>query len=211
MSVSKLTIQRITRQKEIYGNINVFVEGNSKLGNVLIFNLPPLKTCSGATEFCIGKCYAMKGQHGLPSVIKSNETRYQMSLKKDFVEKACQELAKSRNDKYTHVRIHSSGDFYSTEYINKWIKIVKKNPDKLFVAYTHLQKHTRTIRRLSKLDNMSLFESLDPSRLVGKFGVKTTIIASELPKGHFNCPGDDCGACGYVCWNTKKNVRFTQH
>jgi len=213
MAVSKLTIRRIIKQKEIYKSIPVFVAGNKKLGGVLIFNLPPLKTCSGATAFCIKYCYAMKGQHTFPNVLKSNETRYQMSLKTDFIEKACTELVKKKNDKYEHVRIHASGDFYSTEYINKWIEIAKKNPKKIFLAYTRQQKYTPALKKLSKLKNVSLFESLDPSRPVGILGFKTAIISDTLANDTFSCPGNNCGKCGYVCWNTgnKQNIRFKLH
>jgi len=211
MGVSKLTIKRIIRQKETYGNIPVFVNSNGKLEQVLIFNLPAFKTCKGATVWCIKNCYAMKGQHGLPSVIKSNETRYQMSLKEDFVEKACAELVKKRNNKYTYVRIHASGDFYSTEYINKWIEIAERNPEKIFLAYTKQLKDAPALLNLSKLANVSLFESLDESRPVATIGLKQAIVSKDMPKGHFNCPGNNCNDCGYVCWTTNINVRFTAH
>ena len=36
----------------------------------------------------------------------------------------------------THVRIHDSGDFYSVDYLNKWVQIAKDNKDVIFYAYT---------------------------------------------------------------------------
>jgi hypothetical protein len=33
-------------------------------------------------------------------------------------------------------RIHESGDFYSQEYFDAWLKVIKGNPDILFYAYT---------------------------------------------------------------------------
>mgnify|MGYP003651091496 FL=1 len=36
----------------------------------------------------------------------------------------------------THVRIHDSGDFYSPEYLNKWVTIAKQNKNVIFYAYT---------------------------------------------------------------------------
>ena len=36
----------------------------------------------------------------------------------------------------THLRIHDSGDFYSIEYLNKWLQIAKDNKEVIFYAYT---------------------------------------------------------------------------
>ena len=36
----------------------------------------------------------------------------------------------------THVRIHDSGDFYSIDYLNKWVQIANDNKDVIFYAYT---------------------------------------------------------------------------
>jgi hypothetical protein len=36
----------------------------------------------------------------------------------------------------THVRIHDSGDFYSIEYLLKWVDIANTNKEVIFYAYT---------------------------------------------------------------------------
>jgi len=41
-----------------------------------------------------------------------------------------------RKKKATHIRIHDSGDFYSPQYLNKWVDIATQNNDVIFYAYT---------------------------------------------------------------------------
>jgi len=36
----------------------------------------------------------------------------------------------------THIRIHASGDFYSQEYFDKWLKVCRENPEVKFWAFT---------------------------------------------------------------------------
>ena len=105
---------------------------------VLNFSLPAYKTITGKTvcpfaKDCIKYCYAQKGNYKYPSVIKGLNNRYELSKTDDFVPKMNATIILERP---THVRIHDSGDFYSPQYLNKWVQIAKDNTNVIFYAYT---------------------------------------------------------------------------
>ena len=105
---------------------------------VLNFSLPAYKTITGKTvcpfaKDCIKYCYAQKGNYKYPSVIKGLNNRYELSKTDEFVPKMNATIILERP---THVRIHDSGDFYSPQYLNKWVQIAKDNTNVIFYAYT---------------------------------------------------------------------------
>lgn len=64
------------------------------------------------------------------------------------------------------VRIHVSGDFYSTEYVLKWTKIVQALPSVKFFGYTRSwykpdEVSYESLDSLAALPNMSLWWSAD--------------------------------------------------
>jgi hypothetical protein len=63
------------------------------------------------------------------------------------------------------VRIHASGDFYSPQYINKWLTIIELRPGIQFYAYTKSIAMWERIQRLHTLpDNFRLIYSLGSSQ-----------------------------------------------
>ena len=90
-------------------------------------------TCPFAGE-CASFCYARKGTYRFKNSKKAYEERYQATLKDDFIELMSANIM-IENPKY--VRIHDSGDFYSREYLYKWITIMNRFPDIRFYAYTN--------------------------------------------------------------------------
>ena len=105
---------------------------------VMNFSLPAYKTITGKTvcpfaKDCIKYCYAQKGNYRYPSVIKGLNNRYELSKTADFVPQMNATIILQRP---THVRIHDSGDFYSPEYLKKWVQIANDNKEVIFYAYT---------------------------------------------------------------------------
>jgi hypothetical protein len=105
---------------------------------VVNFGIPAYKSSSGKITCpyaltCVKGCYAKKGAYIWSNVKPAFERRYQASLKDDFVPVMCEAIIKSRA---RYVRIHDSGDFYSPAYLEKWLQIMKLNPDVRFYAYT---------------------------------------------------------------------------
>ena len=111
-------------------------ENKSKILN---FSIPAFKTKAGKTTCpfaggCQKYCYAQKGNYTrFPIVQELMEQKYLLSKQDNFNTLMNEEIKKK---KPTHVRIHDSGDFYSPEYLNKWVTIAKDNKSVIFYAYT---------------------------------------------------------------------------
>jgi len=141
-------------------------KGNKKLKNTLIFDLPSGKTCpkaneclayvemnaKGKTELKEGKnsifrCFAASQENQYPNVYKAR--KYNLDLIKnslisdafknnkintiDLINKSIQKHITKNIDK---VRIHSSGDFFSGEYLRSWLAVARLNPQLKFYCYS---------------------------------------------------------------------------
>jgi hypothetical protein len=62
------------------------------------------------------------------------EKRYQITKQSDFVNIMSVEIAKKKPD---YVRVHDSGDYYSTAYLMKWLEIAAIHPQIKFYSYTN--------------------------------------------------------------------------
>lgn len=89
-------------------------------------------TCPYAKD-CIANCYARQGAYTWSNVKQAYEARLTITLQDDFIQVMDKEIKKK---KAKAIRIHDSGDFYSVEYLDKWIAITQLNPDVQFYAYT---------------------------------------------------------------------------
>lgn len=92
------------------------------------------KTCPNAAA-CIEGCYARMGAYTFGNVKPVFEWRLECTFKPEFAAMIQAEITKKRVER---VRIHDSGDFYSQEYLNKWIAIANVNPNVEFYAYTKM-------------------------------------------------------------------------
>jgi hypothetical protein len=114
---------------------------NSKLkkDGIYQFDLPAYKsktgmiTCPNA-KTCIANCYARQGTYVFSNVQAKYEYNLEISLRDDFVEIMDKEIKATK--KLHTLRLHSSGDIYSREYFQKWLKIASLNPNIQFYAYT---------------------------------------------------------------------------
>ena len=148
-----------------YAMSKPMVNGNSKLArNVLIFDLPAITTCLNCQD-CKGKCYAMKAQRQYPGTRAKRFTNYYLAqLNPGVLELILDEqLARSRKP---YVRIHSSGDFFSQNYLDMWARLAAKHTEKTFYFYT-------------KVDGI-----LDFSAMLALHNVNR--VKSILPNGHIN-------------------------
>ena len=120
---------------------NAKMKKTSKENNAKIFNfsIPAYKTRSGKitcpfADSCVKYCYAQKGNYTrFPVVQELMEQKYKISKTNTFIPLMNEEI---RKKKATHIRIHDSGDFYSPQYLNKWVDIATQNNDVIFYAYT---------------------------------------------------------------------------
>jgi hypothetical protein len=111
------------------------VLGNSKLGFGLIwqFSIPARKTCPGKSKLCDRLCYAANGFFRMKSVKGRLAKNLRATRDPGFVDDV---VAQIRRGGIRVVRIHVSGDFFSPEYAEKWVEIVKRCPDTTFFLYS---------------------------------------------------------------------------
>ena len=173
------------------------IENNAR---VLNFSLPAYKSKTGKTicpfaKDCIKYCYAQKGNYKYPSVVKGLNKRYELTKTKEFVRMMNATIILERP---THVRIHDSGDFYSIDYLNKWLQIAKANKDVVFYAYTKsikffvngliLPKNLKVIfSEGSKIDDLIDAKKHRHSRIFKD-------IATLLKAGYINASDNDLNA-----------------
>lgn len=86
---------------------------------------------------CASFCYARNGTYNFKNVKSRHLWNLELTLflPKEFKERMIAECQKPKM-KERFVRIHDAGDFYSEEYLNNWLEIIKACPDVTFYAYT---------------------------------------------------------------------------
>lgn len=178
----------------------------------VIWNLPEKITCPGSTAMCRENCYAVKAsKQYYHTAIPSRKRNHESSLQDDFAAEMIHIIGKIVKRKSFNglFRIHEAGDFYSQEYLNKWIDICAAFPKVKFLAFTksfHLD--------FSRIPaNLQIVNSVWPDT--------TATILSQFPIAYAgNCRDDNtiecfgqCDNCG-ICWNLSevgKNVHFNIH
>jgi len=113
-----------------------------KMTGVKTFNwgIPAFRSKTGFSTcpkagICVKGCYAKQGTYTWSNVSQAFETRLNLSQGPDFVPTINAEI---KRRKVERLRIHDSGDFYSIEYLDKWIDIINLNPNTTFYAYTKM-------------------------------------------------------------------------
>ena len=91
-----------------------------------------MKTCPSAKE-CAVNCYARQGTYTWTPVKNAYENRLGITLQDNFSELMIDEI---KRKKAQVIRIHDSGDFYSREYLQKWLKVMDNLPNVKFYTYT---------------------------------------------------------------------------
>jgi hypothetical protein len=128
-----------------------FGKRNAKLGkDIATFSLPAGFTCPKAHE-CLSKsnretgkikdgkhtqfrCFSASAEALYPNVRKSRWNNFEQLKGKTVNDMVS--LIDSSLPKHKIIRVHVSGDFFSQDYFAAWMKVARKNPDKLFYAYT---------------------------------------------------------------------------
>jgi len=120
---------------------NSKLKKTSKALGVRVFNfgIPAYKSASGKltcpfADECVKFCYAKKGAYIWSNVQPAFEKRYQITKQDDFVAQMTTEIAKKKPD---YIRVHDSGDYYSKEYLRRWLEIAAIHPDIKFYSYTN--------------------------------------------------------------------------
>lgn len=154
-------------------NKTLFSYGNGKLkhcansyGIVLVsFDLPAGFTCPAANlchsravvdesgkakvhDFGSFRCYAASSEAMYKDTRAARWRNLESTKADDFVTRINAEIAKKG---ITSIRIHSSGDFYSYAYLQKWIAIANANPNVVFWGYTKMASFIPVINKVSNM------------------------------------------------------------
>ena len=129
---------------------NSKLKRTSKELNLRVFNfgIPAYKSASGKltcpfADECVKFCYARKGAYIWSNVQPAFEKRYQITKQDNFVEQMTTEIAKKKPD---YIRVHDSGDYYSKEYLRRWLEIAAIHPDIKFYSYTNCVEMFKSIK-----------------------------------------------------------------
>lgn len=130
-----------------------FAKGNAKLGkSTAVFSLPAGFTCPGALN-CLSRahrvtgkvkdgpstqfrCYAATSEAMLPNVRKSRWNNFELLKKEEFTIGMSNLILKSLPLKAKLIRVHASGDFFSQDYFNAWLRVAILCPSRTFYCYT---------------------------------------------------------------------------
>jgi hypothetical protein len=139
-----------------------FGEPNAKLKKMLkelslklkTFTLPAGHSCPAAKD-CLSKadretgkikdgpdtefrCFAASAEATYPSLRKMVWRNFELikATLKNSVDACADLICKSLPKKFDILRVHVGGDYFSKQYLQAWIEVAKRNPDKLFYSYS---------------------------------------------------------------------------
>ena len=211
LEVSKSrTIPVVLLDTQIYVTSKRMSSGNSKLVNILIFDLPAVKTCLNCSS-CAETCYARKAQYQYKNTRVFRECNLELftNSKEWLKDNLVKQLSKT---KLTTVRLHSSGDFFNQDYIEFWAEIVAQFPNIKFYAYTKVEK-ILNFSKLESLENFNLILSFIDNKL--NYGSHEYCEQMKKDYNSFICPAtaNSDVLCGRECTFcvTKDNVVFPIH
>lgn len=202
------------------------VAGNSKLAdNILIFDLPAIHTCMNCAD-CAATCYAMKAQRLYKATLNKRMINWFMAVHTPFqlmntIVEQVANLPKRTDNRSWYVRIHSSGDFFSQQYITLWDSIVRDvnniRQDIQFYFYTKVS-HILDFSGLTGHHNVNMVESILPDGRVN-FASFEEVFEIAKETGVYVCPyrnphlNEELHRCGDTCTHCmhNKHVLFIKH
>jgi hypothetical protein len=206
--------------------------GNSKIGQqseyydmVYVWNLPVVITCPGASQWCLRHCYnADLREEKFPIHEWNKNLKFFLEDPKLLKAKLLEKLKSASSS--IAVRIHSSGDFFSKDYIQFWSEIIRETPQVKYWAYTRSWIKTDLINDLQLLKestNLQLFASWDNTMDDPPNDWRKSIVYSDddvLSTNRISagiiCPeqsgiSPNCATCNYCINKDKGDVYFILH
>lgn len=187
------------------------------------FNTRAIVDCPFRSKGCEAVCYATKGNHQFPSVKTSRENSYNVSKEENFADKMEYTInyhmqTKRYKGKIMIIRIHESGDFYSLQYLKKWVAIWERfcGKDNVhFVFYTKSfrfflmlnENEKEIIRKMMKSGQLSINLSIDdtttPEQISAYLQMKkefplsnTYRVTEKVSATDDKCDCANCAKCG---------------
>lgn len=196
---------------------NTKIKDTSKAMGVKVFNfsIPAYKSETGKVtcpfaDSCIKFCYAQKGNYKrFPSVRNGMEKKYQLTKQDNFVELMNKEIIKEKPD---FIRVHDSGDYYSPEYLDKWLTIAEQNPNVKFYSYTNSIKFVKDLKTIPDNFDFIFSDSGKQVDLIDKTKDRHTKIFNSIDSlnklGYKNASKIDLNATKWFNPNNKVGLIF---
>ena len=196
--------------------MNLIQRGNAKLISQHMFNITTSEAVCG--RICKG-CYSAREQVRHPSALAVRDKRYEISLSSDFVSAMNVELKLLSSTEHKVLRLHSSGEFYSVEYINKWMQIFKANPEWTFYTFTkRFADFPTELKALDNLPNVYITDSLFAGTInYNKTGVVINpdtgvpLVVCPATLSKIGCDPDICKYCYSDNGSSIHGVAFKAH
>lgn len=225
--------KRYNASLQLYGNDKLKDYYNPETGvfhKYAQYNTIAGVCCPFASIGCALACYAKTGCHLFPSTKKARQRSYNKTLEKDFAKDLIFTLeielqSKRYLNNHMLLRIHESGDFYSLEYLKKWVKIFKHFVDDTRITNCFYTKSFKYLLELSAAEkavinkglknntiamSLSLDDTTTPEQIAlamkckKEFPLANIYYCAENPEEikHDNkCDCSDCAKCG-TCTKT---------
>ena len=164
------------------------------------FTLPACATCCPNAGKCKEGCYAKKGR--MACATQNNAYLENFSMVKDGTlwkqldaEITILECRAKREGKQLRIRVHDAGDFFSVEYTNNWMDVMRNHPDVVFYAYTKMVKMFKYDGAINKADNFHYVFSYGGTEDedIKDYDRKAIVISEdmEIPMGYVDGSHDD--------------------
>lgn len=153
-------------------------------------------SCGGMTEVCGEICYADRIEDVFPSVRKlvlhnwdllKGADRSEMSALLDEMIVNFEKASDKRGAEKIF-RIHWDGDFFSEDYAQAWIDVIRAHPETHFWVYTRQAFAVRSLS-LAKLSNLALYFSADRANFAvakamrNTYGVRIAMLGTTFQEG----------------------------
>jgi hypothetical protein len=189
--------------------IELLSRSNTKLGKIAGFAIST-KSCSKYNgmkyQGCKAYCYAKKFEKLRARVREKWELNLKATKQRDFVMRMIDEVQWVGD----FIRVHVAGDFYSQEYLNKWITIARQFPHKTFLAYTK----NIDLDFSKRPENFRIILSDDRLIWQNRFGQFDGAATMTTHKDCFECPyvkrHATCHECLH-CFHDNPFVYFIKH
>lgn len=184
---------------------------NRKLGaGVYSFSLPYGKeqSCKDATALCEHLCYVSQFDKRWPSVYKSYQENFIIAKREDFSEILAIALSKLPEAMF---RIHTSGDFFSIDYIKAWGVALRANQHIKAFGFTRAWRD-RIKREQLEAERMQryILASIDDETGPCPFGwrparMETSIPLKDIESGLLQMPRGICNEMNSMITNRANN------
>ncbi len=140
----------------------LLVNGNSKIGKS-VYHFSTLPGTAGTCFMDCPGCYGKTGNYRYASVKNALATRTEI-VKTDLVFFVNEIIREIKSHKIEFVRIHATGDFFSSDYVKAWIEIATACKATVFWTYTKAFGHgfDNELNTLNSMENVNIVSSMVP-------------------------------------------------